>query len=565
MDWRKISLLASIGIVSWMLMIQWSNFEPPISVKKVEPVNALNTPPIDSERPVFPDNQDEGDIPSTLSVDIETKEKYEFQQDLVVVETDVFDVIIDLNGGDIIDVKLHRYLTKPPGDGGVPLHMMQRSAERFFIASSGLIGRDGTDSRTLGRPVFSTDKYKYLLGTKDALEVDLFYSQNSTDIVKRFVFKRSKYDIDIDYIFSNNSSYPWEGRFFGQLKRDSKPPSGIESGSFLQPPSFLGGARREEDKNFAKYSFSDMAEAPPSSSIKGGWLAFMQHYFTAAWVPPQDEINRFELKQSKEREGHNILSVVGQRITVPAGGTNAYSAKLYVGPKDQNSLSVLAEHLDLVVDYGVFWVICKPIHQAMVTIYGYTGNWGWAIVVLTIIIKILLFPLSARSLKSMARMRSLQPQMERLKELYGEDRQKMGQEQMALWKKEKVNPLGGCLPMLLQMPVFISLFWVLSESVEIRHAPWLLWITDLSSMDPFFILPVIMGISMVAMQKLQPLPTDPTQAKVMQYMPIAFTFMCLWFPSGLVLYWTVNNILSIGQQWIVNRQITHAKSSSTST
>jgi len=564
MDWRKLSLLSSIGLVSWMLVIQWSNFEPPMIGNTVESIKVPSPSDTGSELPVLPHDLDVMDIPKTQLVDIKKNEKYESKNNVVFVETDVFDVTIDLNGGDIIDVKLHQYLTKSSSDGGVPLHMMQRSAARFFVASSGLIGRDGTDSRTLGRPTFSTDQYRYTLGTNNVLEVDLFYNQNNTDIVKRFIFKKSKYDIGIDYILTNNTISSWEGRFFGQIKRDSKPPSGFESGSFLQPPSFLGGARREEDKNFAKYSFSDMAEEPPSSSIKGGWLAFMQHYFTAAWVPPQDEVNRFDFKQSKERAGHNILSFVGQPITVPAGSTNSYSAKLYVGPKDQNSLRELAEHLDLVVDYGVFWIICKPIHQAMVAIHSYIGNWGWAIVVLTIIIKILLFPLSARSLKSMARMRSLQPQMERLKELYGEDRQKMGQEQMALWKKEKVNPLGGCLPMLLQMPVFISLFWVLSESVEIRHAPWLLWITDLSSMDPFFILPVIMGVSMVAMQKLQPLPTDPMQAKVMQYMPIAFTFMCLWFPSGLVLYWTVNNLLSIGQQWIVNRQITSTKNTSTS-
>jgi YidC/Oxa1 family membrane protein insertase len=253
------------------------------------------------------------------------------------------------------------------------------------------------------------------------------------------------------------------------------------------------------------------------------------------------------------------MSFIGEPIIVGAGQFGSYEAIFYVGPKDQEELSRLAEYLDLTVDYGFLWMIGKPIFFAMKAIHGVIGNWGWSIILLTLLIKLLLFPLSAASLKSMAKMRNLQPEMARLKELYGDDRQKMSQETMSLYKKEKVNPAGGCFPMLLQMPVFLSLYWVLLESVEIRHAPWVFWIQDLSAKDPYFILPLVMGASMLLMQKMQPMPTDPMQAKIMQFMPIGFTFLFMTFPSGLVLYWTVNNLLSMAQQWYVNRQLISKK------
>ena len=255
------------------------------------------------------------------------------------------------------------------------------------------------------------------------------------------------------------------------------------------------------------------------------------------------------------------MGFVGRTINVAPRSSGSYQAQFYVGPKDQETLEGLAEYLDLTVDYGFLWMLAKPIFAAMKFIHGVVGNWGWAIILLTVLIKLLLYPLSAASLRSMAKMRSLQPEMARLKELYGDDRQKMSQELMGLYKKEKVNPAGGCLPMLLQMPVFIALYWVLLESVEIRHAPWFLWIQDLSAKDPYFVLPLIMGGSMLLMQKLQPMPTDPMQAKVMQLMPIMFTFFFMFFPAGLVLYWTVNNLLSMAQQWVVNKQLETSKKS----
>jgi YidC/Oxa1 family membrane protein insertase len=316
----------------------------------------------------------------------------------------------------------------------------------------------------------------------------------------------------------------------------------------------LGAALRETDKNYAKYDFSDIEDEAVKSSIQGGWLAFVQHYFVSAWVPPQESKNRYSLRKLQGNDIY-LMAVTGEKINIAAGSSGEYKVDLYVGPKNQDVLKELSEYLDLTIDYGFLWMLAKPIFAALQMIHGFLGNWGWSIILLTLFIKILLYPLSAASLKSMGKMRTLQPEMARIKELYGDDRQKAGQEQMALFKKHRVNPLGGCFPMLLQMPVFIALYWVLSESVEIRHSPWIIWIEDLSAKDPLFILPLIMGASMFLMQKLQPAPTDPMQAKVFQLMPIMFTFFFLMFPAGLVLYWTVNNLLSILQQWFVNRQI----------
>jgi YidC/Oxa1 family membrane protein insertase len=319
----------------------------------------------------------------------------------------------------------------------------------------------------------------------------------------------------------------------------------------------LGAALRETDKNYAKYDFSDIEDEAVKSSIQGGWLAFVQHYFVSAWVPPQESKNRYSLRKLQGNDVY-LMAVTGEKINIAAGASGEYKVDLYVGPKNQDVLKELSEYLDLTIDYGFLWMLAKPIFAALQMIHGLLGNWGWSIILLTLFIKILLYPLSAASLKSMGKMRTLQPEMARIKELYGDDRQKAGQEQMALFKKHRVNPLGGCFPMLLQMPVFIALYWVLSESVEIRHSPWIIWIEDLSAKDPLFILPLIMGASMFLMQKLQPAPTDPMQAKVFQLMPIMFTFFFLMFPAGLVLYWTVNNLLSILQQWFVNRQIAAA-------
>jgi len=439
-----------------------------------------------------------------------------------------------------------------PKDGGQPLAILQQNNLATYIARSGLIGPNATD-KNKDRPQFSSSSRLYeIQDNQEEMNVDLTFNMDGVRIVKRFQLSQDGYDVSVQYLISNLTNSEFNASFYGQIKRDSQPPASSSSGLGVQP--FLGAALREPEKNYAKYNFSEIEEQSVKTSITGGWITMVQHYFISAWVPPANDQNRYELRKVKDEDMY-LMSVIGAPIVIEAGQSGSYEAIFYVGPKDQAKLSNLAEYLDLTVDYGFLWMVGKPIFIAMKAIHGVVGNWGWSIILLTLLIKLILFPLSAASLKSMAKMRNLQPQMARLKELYGDDRQKMSQETMSLYKKEKVNPAGGCFPMLLQMPVFLSLYWVLLESVEIRHAPWVLWIQDLSAKDPYFILPLIMGASMFFMQKMQPMPTDPMQAKVMQFMPIGFTFLFMTFPSGLVLYWTVNNLLSMAQQWYVNSQL----------
>ena len=550
MNWQKNVILAAIGVVVWLLVVRWSGFQAQFESSAVvdqgvqipvEQLSSKNTP-VSSTLPALVEDQPK--FTQTLVND----------QKIITITTDVIKVSIDTHGGDVVETQLLNHLDKMADKGGKPISILTNSNGNEFIAESGLIGANGTDTAE-GRPTYTTTATSYqLMDGQQALDVDLVYNQGGVEIIKRFEFKPSDYQIGVRYIVRNLTSEPWSATFYGQFRRDSHQPE-TESSTGMRP--FLGAALREKDKNYSKYDFSDIDDETVKTSIKGGWLAFVQHYFVSAWVPPQESNNRYSLRKLQGSDIY-LMALTGEKINVAAGSSEEYKVDLYIGPKNQDVLKQLSPYLDLTIDYGFLWMLAKPLFAVLQMIQNLLGNWGWSIILLTIFVKILLYPLSAASLKSMAKMRTLQPEMARIKELYGDDRQKAGQEQMALFKKHRVNPLGGCFPMLLQMPVFIALYWVLSESVEIRHSPWIIWIQDLSAKDPLFILPLIMGASMFLMQKLQPAPTDPMQAKVFQLMPIVFTFFFLMFPAGLVLYWTVNNLLSILQQWYVNRQIAAA-------
>ena len=557
MDWKKTLNITAIGLVAWLLVVEWNNFsELRDAEQRTATVAAELLVPETSLPPQQQATYSE-ELPSLVETPTAIVEK-PVDTRLVTVTTDTFEVTIDTLGGDIVQVKLLKHLTRMANDGGEPFTLLTRSKDNEYIAQSGLIGKNGTDTRE-GRPVYGVTQSSFtLFPGQQTLDVDLTLNQNGVNIVKRFSFTESEYVIGVNYLIQNAGYEPWEATFYGQIKRDSHEPI-VESSGGVQP--YLGAALREPEKNFSKHDFGDISEGSVKAEIKGGWVAMVQHYFVGAWVPPTNDNNSFSLRKLSGQDVY-LFGFTGEKMSVPAGSSAEYSAQFYVGPKDQEKLESLAEYLDLTVDYGFLWMLAKPIFAAMKFIHEVVGNWGWSIILLTIGIKFLLYPLSAASLRSMAKMRSLQPKMERLKETYGDDRQKMSQELMALYKKEKVNPAGGCFPMLLQMPVFLSLYWVLLESVEIRHSPWIFWIADLSAKDPYFILPLVMGASMLLMQKMQPMPTDPTQAMVMKIMPIAFTFFFMIFPSGLVLYWTVNNLLSMLQQWYVNRQLEASKQSS---
>ena len=552
MDWQKTLNVVAIGLVAWLLLIEWEQYDSENKQQLITSENYAPQPEI-TDLPL-PQSEDLGSelpvVAQAPSVEVAASSN----DRLVTVTTDVLRVKIDTIGGDIVEVELLKHLTAMPDDNGVAFTLLNRSANSIYVAQSGLIGKNGTDTAE-GRPEFAVASSSYSLGSAESINVDLTLNQEGVRIVKRFEFLAGDYSIGVNYLINNLTVEPWQANFYGQIKRDSQPPVMKSSGGVMP---FLGAAIREPDQNYAKYDFDDMQDEPVKAVIQGGWVAMVQHYFVSAWVPPAEDTNVFSLRKRSGKDLY-LMDFTGQPITVGPGDSGDYRAQFYVGPKDQERLSRLAEYLDLTIDYGFLWMLAKPLFAGLKMIQSFLGNWGWSIILLTLVIKVVLYPLSAASLKSMAKMRNLQPEMARLKELYGDDRQKMSQELMGLYKKEKVNPAGGCFPMLLQMPVFLALYWVLLESVEIRHSPWIFWIQDLSSKDPYFVLPILMGASMMLMQKLQPMPTDPMQAKVMQFLPIMFTFFFMIFPAGLVLYWTVNNLLSMAQQWYVNRQLQAAK------
>ena len=556
MDWQRTALIAGMCIVAWMLMIQWNQFQEQYQIVDTARKVAVEEPVLSEVSSLPRDTFPVDDLPQLQMTEDAPSVVALRDGNLITIKSDVIELVINSLGGDIVNVKLLQHFDRKQEKGGNPFIMLENSPDNIYIARSGIIGPNATDTAE-GRPQFLVDGFFHQMeADADQLTVRLSTEVDDISIVKSFILNRESYAIEVQYFIDNASADVWNGTFYGQIKRDSKPPVTDVSGFSMQP--YLGAALQQPEKNYAKFDFSDLQDNSVQTTIEGGWVAMVQHYFISAWIPPKEDINRFTLRKLSNQDIY-LMSFTGSPILVRPGQTHSYKASFYVGPKDQETLANLAEYLDRTVDYGFLWVLAEPIFKAMKFIHGFIGNWGWTIIVLTIAIKLLLYPLSAASLKSMAKMRSLQPELTRLKELHGDDRQKMSQELMSLYKKEKVNPAGGCFPMLLQMPVFIALYWVLMESVEIRHAPWFFWIQDLSAKDPYFVLPIIMGASMLLMQKLQPMPTDPMQAKVMQIMPIAFTFLFMGFPSGLVLYWTVNNLLSMAQQWFVNRQIANVK------
>ena len=551
MDIKRSILLVALAIVAYLLVLQWNQDYgqaalPPETTQAQSQPNSLPDTPASNLA-----NQQAGDLPVVEGApQASAVSDSQASTQLIRVRTDVLDLAIDPKGGDVVDLRLPQYPRRQDRPD-VPFQLFERSGERTYEAQSGLIG-DGPDKAT-GRPLYSSEQQQYQLAEgQDQLVVDLAYSADGVNYTKRFTFERGNYDLGVSYLIDNQSGEPWTGYMFGQLKRDSSgdPSSSTATGT----ATYLGAALWTKDEPYTKVSMGDMDDKSLKKTVEGGWIAWLQHYFVTAWIPQAEQTNQVQTR--KDSQGNYIIGFTGPAVTVAPGEQGEASARLYAGPKSQDKLEELSPGLRLTVDYGILWFIAQPIFWLLQNIHALLGNWGWSIIALTIIIKLAFFPLSAASYRSMARMRAVSPKMQALKEQYGDDRQKMSQAMMELYKKEKINPLGGCLPILVQMPVFLALYWVLLESVEMRQAPWMFWITDLSIKDPFFILPIIMGATMFIQQQLNPTPPDPMQAKVMKLLPIIFTFFFLWFPAGLVLYWVVNNVLSIAQQWYITRKIT---------
>ncbi|WP_124948414.1 membrane protein insertase YidC [Sulfuriferula thiophila] len=474
-----------------------------------------------------------------------------------VVTTDLVRAVIDANGGDLRSLALLKY--QDPLDKNKPLFLFEQSPDHTYVAQTGLIGAGLPNHKSLFTLV--PGNYQLAQG-QQSLTVPLVWvdAQTGIKVTKLYTFHRDSYKIDVAYQITNPGANVVPVDAYFQLLRDGKTPEGESS----LVHTFTGPALYTEASKFTKIEFKklDKGEQDYPKFANDGWIGMVQHHFVSVWLPKNGGKREFYAKAI----GNNQYSagVILPEGKVQPGSTLSFEVPMYVGPQIQKTLTALAPGLDYVVDYGWLTPIAAPIFWALQKIHGVVGNWGWAIVILTILIKLMFFPLSAKSYQSMAQMRGLAPKLQRLKELHGDDRQKLHQSMMDLYKTEKVNPLGGCLPVVVQIPVFIALYWALLGSVEMRQAPFIGWIHDLSAPDPFYVLPIIMGLTMILQTRLNPTPPDPIQAKVMMIMPVAFSIFFFFFPAGLVLYWVVNNVLSISQQWVITRkyeaaQAGHAK------
>jgi YidC/Oxa1 family membrane protein insertase len=477
--------------------------------------------------------------------------------EIVTVHTDLMDVDIDNIGGVITRVALLKHRSEGANDA--PYLVLQRNAERTFVAQSGLVGK-GLPNHTTTWQVEPGPRS--LAAGADTLDVKLdATAENGDRVTLTYTFHRGSYLVDTRYTITNAASAPLTPSAYFQFTRDTK--SAVVHHS-MAPSSYVGPVIYDATDKYKKVDFgeidkdaADPTRKPPyTRNNDNGWVAMVEHYFVTAWVPSDEAKTPREFYTRKLGEGLYSAGVIVDGKAIAPGATGSIDVPLYVGPQDQQALASVAKGLDLVVDYGIFTIIAAPLFIFLKWLHGYLGNWGWSIIVMTIVIKGFFYPLNARAARSMAKMKLVAPKMKALQEQYANDKQQLQVRMMELYKTEKINPLGGCLPILVQIPVFISLYWVLLSAIELRHAPWIGWIHDLAAPDPYFILPVLYAISAWAQVKLSPTPaTDPIQQKMFQIMPIAFSVMFVFFPSGLVLYWLVNNLLQIAQQWHVNRML----------
>ncbi|WP_261816343.1 membrane protein insertase YidC [Vibrio gallicus] len=522
-------LVIALAMVSFLLFQQWQNHKNPQApaATQAQSNNALPAP-------TFADEMAEN-----------TATQANKNASLVNVKTDVLTLSIDAFGGDVVSAELNKYAAEYGSEQHFVL--LDKKGSEQYIAQSGLIGPQGIDLSSTSRPNYqvSADSFQLADG-QDELRVPMTYKANGITYTKTFILKRGSYAIDVVYDVANNSASNATVGMYAHLRQNLK-----KSGGSLTKPTYRGGAYSSEDTRYKKYTFDDMQDRNLQVNLPNGngWAGMLEHYFASAWIP-------------RDAQGSSIytrvvggLGDIGVRLpnqTIAAGQSTQLKATLWVGPKLQDQMATVAPNLDLSVDYGWLWFIAKPLHGLLSIIQGITINWGLAIIVLTFIVRGAMYPLTKAQYTSMAKMRMLQPKLQAMRERIGDDRQRMSQEMMELYKKEKVNPLGGCLPLVLQMPIFIALYWALMESVELRHSPFFGWITDLSAQDPYYVLPLLMGASMFLIQRMSPTTvTDPMQQKIMTFMPVMFTFFFLWFPSGLVLYWLVSNIVTLIQQTLI--------------
>ena len=567
----RYALFALIGLMIVLLLREWNNFSDAFDDQREQALlekaqlAEQQIPTSSASESSVPGAADIHSLPSevvaTASTPLVSTAVQATNTNPVVIETKALRITIDPNGAQISQIELLKHLTTLDEDGE-PLKLLEKNPLRTYTAFDGVISAENQSSENIQ---FSSVAPYYSLeeGGKVTLTATM---DNNVVVEKTFTVTSESYEIDSAIKVINNSDQEWKGRYLAEIRRDNSEDPGVDDAP-MGMRSYLGTATTNSESPYHKISFKDIAKENYRSKESGGWVAMIQHYFVSAWIPDQTTEHTFYTRLLNQ--SLNTIGLIDNTVSVSPGQAQTFKSKFYAGPKDQYRMGALAENLELTVDYGFLWWLSQPLY---VLLYFFaTGelhifdnvyklfpgfqNWGLAIIALTIVVKALFFKLSAASYRSMANMRRVQPKLMALRERHENDRAAQSKAMMELYQKEKINPLGGCLPILVQMPVFIALYWALIESVELRHAPFFLWIKDLSVMDPLFILPILMGASMWFQQRMNPAPPDPMQAKVMQWMPIIFTFFFLWFPAGLVIYWVSNNILSITQQWYITRKI----------
>lgn len=548
MDNQRLFLYASLFFVGLLIWQQWqSDYNPEWQTTESSAAAQTSANPATTPELSQSAGLDTRSNPDLLPADT-LKGSADAQAQTVTVKTDVIEAEIDTRGGVIKSLKLLDYpvdLEHPDQ----PLELLFDRSDANFVVQTGLQSK--SNAAPTHHEVFQVEKLHYeLAANAEKLVVPMVWQQDGVRVIKSFVFKRGDYLLDVKQQVENNSGKNWIGNQYRQLSRTEAKRESM----FLY--TYTGGVIYSQEEKYEKINFADMADAPLRRSVVGGWIAMIQHYFMASFIPDPNENDLFySLYNNSTLVPQYSLGMRSENLNIEDGQSGQFHTLLYAGPKLPHRLQEIAEGLELTVDYGYLTFLSKPMYIVLEWLHGILGNWGFAIIVLTILIKVLFYKLSETSYRSMARMRNLAPKLASLKDRYGDDRQRMNQAMMDLYKTEKINPLGGCLPMLIQIPFFIALYWALLESVELRQAPFILWIQDLSVPDPWFVLPLIMGVSMFIQQKLNPAPPDPIQAKVLMVLPIMMAVFFVFFPAGLVLYWVVNNILSITQQYIITKRI----------
>ena len=537
MDTARFILVLALGLVCIMLWEAWQQDYGGVPTGPASPDATLS-----GEDPDIPQlKPDESTTPAFPR----EEEATETAGSVITIQTDVLHLKID-RGGTIVFAELPDYpISLDKKDQ--PIVLLNTSAGLYHVMQSGIVG----EAAPTHRDMFTSGQTYYTLNEgEDILEVPLTWeSPDGVSVTKLFVFERGSYRISLRHIIDNRSGEDWEGRLYTQIKRDDPSKEGRKL-----IYTYTGAVLSSPDNRYEKISFGDMEDAATDMDISNGWAAMIQHYFLTAVLPADTQPPyRYYTRVSSSR--HYSIGNVSPALQLAPGQQGELAGYLYIGPKLQSVLAQYAEGLELTVDYGVLWFLAKPLFWCLERLHGWTGNWGWSIILVTILLKVLFYHLSAAGYRSMANMRRVQPRLMAIRDRYKDDRTRLNQAMMQIYKEEKINPFGGCFPILVQIPVFLALYWVLLESVELRQADFIFWLKDLSSKDPFYVLPIIMGATMLIQQKLNPAPMDPMQEKVMKALPFVFTVFFAFFPSGLVLYWVTNNILSIAQQWLITRNL----------